>query len=130
MVSGAFFCWSNFTENRTAGLSVTLEQFPYGPLYESSIRETSMLSQSAVSAAVIGPDGRHLTLNDLPAPGIKRWVTRRKAEVVAAVRGGLLTEEDACRRYELTKEEFAGWERLYDRHGVKGLRTTRLQNYR
>jgi hypothetical protein len=94
-------------------------------------RESSMLSHSAVtSAAVIGPDGRHLTLSDLPAPGIKRWVTRRKAEVVAAVRGGLLTEEDACNRYELTKEEFAGWERLYDRHGMKGLRTTRLQNYR
>jgi hypothetical protein len=89
-----------------------------------------MLSQSAQDAAVIGPDGRKLTLDDLPPPGIKRWVTRRKAEVVAAVRGGLLTIDDACRRYELTSEEFAGWERLYDRHGVKGLRTTRLQNYR
>jgi hypothetical protein len=93
-------------------------------------REPSMLSQSATSAAVIGPDGRHLTLADLPGPGIKRWVTRRKAEVVAAVRGGLLTVEDACGRYHLTAEEFAGWERLYERHGVKGLRTTRLQNYR
>jgi Protein of unknown function (DUF1153) len=94
-------------------------------------REPSMLSQSALtSAAVIGPDGRHLTLSDLPPPGIQRWVTRRKAEVVAAVRGGLLTEDDACRRYELSKEEFGGWEKLYERHGVKGLRTTRLQNYR
>jgi hypothetical protein len=89
-----------------------------------------MLSQSATSAAVIGPDGRNITLADLPSPGIKRWVTRRKAEVVAAVHGGLLSVDDACNRYELTKEEFSGWERLYDRHGVKGLRTTRLQNYR
>ena len=89
-----------------------------------------MLSQSATSAAVVGPDGRYLTLADLPSPGIKRWVTRRKAEVVAAVHGGLLSVEDACNRYELTKEEFSGWERLYERHGVKGLRTTRLQNYR
>jgi hypothetical protein len=89
-----------------------------------------MLSQSAISAAVVGPDGRKLTLDDLPAPGIKRWVTRRKAEVVAAVRGGLISIEDVCDRYELTKEEFGGWERLYERHGVKGLRTTRLQNYR
>ena len=89
-----------------------------------------MLSQSAISAAVVGPDGRKLSLDDLPAPGIKRWVTRRKAEVVAAVRGGLLSVEDVCGRYELTKEEFSGWERLYERHGVKGLRTTRLQNYR
>lgn len=89
-----------------------------------------MLSQSVQNAAVIGPDGRKLTLDDLPEAGIKRWVTRRKAEVVAAVRGGLLSVEDACGRYELSKEEYAGWERLFERHGVKGLRTTRLQNYR
>ena len=37
---------------------------------------------------VIGPDGSPLTISDLPAPGTKRWVIRRKAEVVAAVRGG------------------------------------------
>jgi hypothetical protein len=89
-----------------------------------------MLSQSVQSAAVIGPDGRRLTIDDLPEPGIKRWVTRRKAEVVAAVRGGLLSVDDACGRYELSKEEYSGWERLFERHGVKGLRTTRLQNYR
>jgi hypothetical protein len=89
-----------------------------------------MLSQSATGAAVVGPDGRQLTLADLPSPGIQRWVTRRKAEVVAAVHGGLLSAEDACQRYELSPEEFSGWERLYERHGVKGLRTTRLQNYR
>ncbi len=89
-----------------------------------------MLSQETLSRAVVGPDGRKITLADLPAPGIQRWVTRRKAEVVAAVRGELLTREDACRRYEISEEEFQGWERLFDRHGVKGLRTTRLQNYR
>jgi Protein of unknown function (DUF1153) len=40
---------------------------------------------------VIGPDGGLLTIADLPAPETKRWVIRRKAVVVAAVRGGLLT---------------------------------------
>ena len=48
---------------------------------------------------VIGPDGSPLTIADLPAPGTKRWVIRRKAEVVAAVRGGLLSLEEACSRY-------------------------------
>jgi anti-sigma factor RsiW len=43
---------------------------------------------------VIGPDGSQLTIADLPAPGTKRWVIRRKAEVVAAVRGGLLSLEE------------------------------------
>ncbi len=57
--------------------------------------EISMLSQSASSAAVVGPDGRHITLADLPLRGSSAWVTRRKAEVVAAVHGGLLTSEDA-----------------------------------
>ena len=47
---------------------------------------------------VIGPDGSPLTVADLPAPGT-RWVVRRKAEVVAAVRGGLLSLEEACSRY-------------------------------
>ena len=33
---------------------------------------------------VVGPDGKILTLEDLPPPETKRWVARRKAEVVAA----------------------------------------------
>ena len=32
---------------------------------------------------------------------------RRKAEVVAAVSGGLLSVDEACERYSLTLEEFA-----------------------
>lgn len=80
--------------------------------------------------AVIGPAGRPLTLEDLPPPETKRWVSRRKAEVVAAVRYGLLSLEDACRRYNLSVEEFLSWQRLIERHGVQGLRATRLQDYR
>ena len=59
---------------------------------------------------VIGPDGSPLTIADLPAPGTKRWVIRRKAEVVAAVRGGLLSLEEACSRYTLTVDEFLSWQ--------------------
>ena len=52
---------------------------------------------------VIGPDGSALSLADLPPPGNSgRWVVRRKAVVVAAVRGGLLSIEDACEHYALT----------------------------
>ena len=79
---------------------------------------------------VIGPDGSPLTMSDLPAPGTKRWVIRRKAEVVAAVRGGLLSLDEACRRYTLTVEEFLGWQRAIDRFGLAGLRATRVQQYR
>jgi len=45
---------------------------------------------------VIGPDGSPLTIADLPPTNTRRWVIRRKAEVVAAVRGGLLSLEEAC----------------------------------
>jgi hypothetical protein len=78
---------------------------------------------------VIGPYGRRLAVADLPLPNTKRWVPRRKAEVVAAVRGGLLSLEQACSRYALNFEEFRSWERCIDHFGVKGLRTTRTQFY-
>jgi uncharacterized protein DUF1153 len=78
---------------------------------------------------IIGPNGRYLTLADLPLPDTKRWVIRRKAEVVAAVRGGLLSLEEACSRYDLDSNEFISWERCIDRFGLAGLRTTRTQFY-
>ena len=79
---------------------------------------------------VIGPDGGPLTIADLPPPDTRRWVIRRKAEVVAAVRGGLLSLEEACKRYTLTVDEFLSWQASIDRHGLPGLRTTRIQQYR
>ncbi|ABS66557.1 MULTISPECIES: CtrA inhibitor SciP [Xanthobacter] len=79
---------------------------------------------------VIGPDGGPLTIADLPPPDTRRWVIRRKAEVVAAVRGGLLSLEEACKRYTLTVDEFLSWQASIDRHGLPGLRTTRIQHYR
>ena len=79
---------------------------------------------------VIGPDGSPLTIADLPPTSTRRWVIRRKAAVVAAVRGGLLSLEEACERYRLTVEEFLSWQMSIDRHGLAGLRTTRIQHYR
>jgi hypothetical protein len=79
---------------------------------------------------VIGPLGELLTLDSLPPPSTRRWVVRRKAEVVAAVKGGLLTIDEACERYGLTLEEFATWQRAVDRSGMAGLRVTRIQHYK
>jgi hypothetical protein len=78
---------------------------------------------------VIGPDGGLLTIADLPAPETKRWVIRRKAVVIAAVRGGLLTLAEACTRYALTVDELLAWEYSIDRHGLAGLRVTHIQKY-
>ena len=71
-----------------------------------------------------------ITMDDLPARNTRRWVARRKATVVAAVRSGLITLEDACLRYTLSVEEYLSWERAIERHGLPGLRVTRLQDYR
>ena len=79
---------------------------------------------------VIGPDGSPLTVADLPPPNTRRWVIRRKAEVVAAVRGGLLSLEEACSRYTLTVDEVLSWQVSIDQYGLPGLRTTRIQQYR
>jgi hypothetical protein len=71
---------------------------------------------------VIGPDGHALTLADLPKPDTRRWVARRKAEVVAAVQGGLITLEDACDRYRLTVEEYLSWRHAISEYGLVGLK--------
>lgn len=90
-----------------------------------------MLKNQKIRAAVaIGPLGEPLSLATLPPPNTSRWVVRRKAEVVAAVDGRLLTIEEACERYDLTLEEFASWQRGVERSGMNGLRITRSQRYR
>ena len=87
-------------------------------------------NQKIRPAQVIGPLGEPLTLSSLPPAGTTRWVVRRKAEVVSAVNGGLLSINDACERYDLTLEDFASWQRAVDRSGMPGLRVTRIQHYR
>lgn len=57
-------------------------------------------------------------------------MVRRKAAVVAAVRAGKITMEEALRRYQLTEEEFLSWQRAFDSYGLPGLRATRIQQYR
>jgi hypothetical protein len=69
-------------------------------------------------------------MESLPPPNTKRWVVRRKAAVVAAVRSGGITIEEACRVYQLSEEELLSWERSFEIHGLAGLRATRVQQYR
>ena len=71
-----------------------------------------------------------IAVDELPPADTTRWTVRRKALIVAAVLGGVITIEEVCRRYDLTVEEFLSWRNTVERHGVLGLRTTRLQSYR
>lgn len=82
------------------------------------------------SGQIIDRSQQQMILNELPPPDTKRWVVRRKAAVVAAVKNGAITLEEVCRRYNLSAEEFLSWQEMIDKHGVRGLRVTRLQDYR
>ncbi len=84
----------------------------------------------APATPVLGPSGKPITIEDLPPADTERWVVSRKMAVVAGVRAGLITLDEAYRRYRLSADEFASWQRLLDAHGLKGLRATRIQNYR
>jgi hypothetical protein len=78
---------------------------------------------------VIGPDGSPLSVQDFPSASTRRWVIRREAEVVAAVRAGLLSLDKACERYALSVDEIVVWQMQIDQHGLAGLRTTTIQEY-
>lgn len=77
-------------------------------------------------ARVIGPEGETIGPEDLPEHADIRWVRRRKARVVAAVRGGLLSLHDALQRYSLSLEEFIEWEREVGREVAERRRTGRM----
>jgi len=70
--------------------------------------------RNSTASYVIGPNGTRLTLADLPPPGAMHWVDRKKAEVVAAVQGGLISFEEARMRYMLSAEEFITWQKLVE----------------
>lgn len=97
---------------------------------EHKSRDLTLAHGVVQAGEAVSPSGKPLTLADLPRPGTQRWVARRKADVVAAVRGGLITLQEACQRYRLSVDEFRSWERLLEAHGVAGLKITQTGRYR
>ena len=71
-----------------------------------------------------------MTVADLPAPNTRRWVPRRKARVVAAVEGGLISEEEAFERYDITAEEYDCWKAAMSKFGMRGLCVTKINHVR
>ncbi|RYH10334.1 DUF1153 domain-containing protein [Tropicimonas sp. IMCC6043] len=80
--------------------------------------------------AVTLPDGTIMTRADPPPRDTRRWVASRKAAVVRAVRGGLITIDEARKWYEISNEEFESWATAVMTHGEAALKTTRLQQFR
>ena len=80
--------------------------------------------------AITLPDGTVMTRADLPDAKTRRWVASRKAAVVKAVEGGLLTAAEACEIYALSEEELEAWHLAVERHGENALKATSIQRYR
>ena len=58
---------------------------------------------------------------------MKRWTASRKAELIKRVRRTPQLTAAILAKDEISAEEFAAWEGYYDARGVRGLRTTRVQ---
>jgi hypothetical protein len=76
---------------------------------------------------VAGLDTEAVAREELPANADVRWVRRRKARVVAAVRSGILSLHEALQRYSLSLEEFIEWEREVAHELAERRRTGRLR---
>lgn len=76
------------------------------------------------------PNGTRMSRADLPPVSTTRWVASRKAAVVRAVVGGLISKKQACERYGLSEEEYETWQSAVTEHGEKALKATDIQKYR
>ena len=88
------------------------------------------MSGDSPGRTVVDPFGDLLTVETLPPADTIRWVPRRKAQMVCAVRGGLISRQEACDRYGISDEELFSWEKSLDDHGLRALRVTKTQRYR
>ncbi|MFZ2887121.1 MAG: DUF1153 domain-containing protein [Minisyncoccia bacterium] len=79
---------------------------------------------------LVGPKKEVITPADIPPASTKRWTPYRKAVVVVAIRGGLISMPEAQQRFDLPSDELLGWANLYTAHGLPGLRSTYTQLYR
>ena len=96
----------------------------------SKLTKVPMAMDPQASDVAPAPTPFDLAELELPPANTKRWGIRRKAAVVAAVSANILSVDEACRIYSLSQEEFSSWRARVERHGVAGLRVTRLCDYR
>lgn len=110
---------------------MTMKSAPMYRVAQASLADADDVKEAArpTIKQVVGASGHQLTLADLPLANTKRWVIRRKAAIVAAVRGGLLSADEACSRYALNPDELLSWQDRIDCFGLPGLRTTWSQFY-
>lgn len=80
--------------------------------------------------AITLPDGSVMSHADLPPSSTRRWVASRKLAVVRGVLYGLISQDEAQKRYALSEDEFREWVRAVSLHGEEALKATALKQYR
>jgi predicted DNA-binding ribbon-helix-helix protein len=96
----------------------------------NEIKDRTHKKTTNSNMSMIDRDPNQLLLNELPLPSAKHWIAQDKAAVVAAVKNGAITLDEACQRYNLSVEEYLSWEERIEKHGVLGLRVGKLRDFR
>lgn len=76
---------------------------------------------------ITGPRGELMDVHDLPKPTCHRWTPYRKAQIVVAVEGELITFDEAATRWNISAEEYGAWKRDYKRSRIDGMRVNQVQ---
>ena len=119
--------------NSKAGAQVDLTTLSLDQLLRLDISQPlprQLQGEAPANAGSLAGDDTLPLPDDLPPPNTKRWGIRRKVKVLAAIRGGLISQEEAFSSYSLSAEELLSWQALIERHGMRGLRVTCSQYYR
>ncbi len=68
-----------------------------------------------------------LAMSDLPPTSTTRWTNLRKGTVLQAIEQGLISADDARKRYRLSIEELAEWQTSFARGGFGALLVTKRE---
>lgn len=66
----------------------------------------------------------------LPSPFQTHWSYKTKNKIVDAINDRLISEDDACTIYKISKEEIRSWLDRAKQFGEQGLMATKIQRYR
>ena len=61
---------------------------------------------------------------------MQRFTFLHKAALIRAAQESAKERRRIMREHDISEEEFAEWEKLYEAYGAAGLRVTRLKSYR
>ncbi len=62
-------------------------------------------------------------------PPVGRWVRSRKGKLINLCRDMPQFQDKILERYGISEAEYSAWCRLFDKNGLLGLQSTRMQHF-